>query len=195
MGDEPPPEVPAEGEEGAAAVAAVPEVPTAAAEFLEACMQGKTMKVRSYVVKHPDEDINTPTGKNGWSCIQVAAGYAHADTIRALVELGANPATKDKLGMTALHVGADTDETEVMRALLESDAAKAIIDEQDADGNTALHYAAWSGRVDIIVELLRAGAKTDIVNAAGKTASEEAKEQKQDGAIKMIANGPPEPAA
>ena len=82
-----------------------------------------------------------------------------------------------------------------MRALLESDAAKAVIDEQDADGNTALHYAAWSGRVDIIVELLRAGAKTDIVNAAGKTASEEAKEQKQDGAIKMIANGPPEPAA
>ena len=65
--------------------------------------------------------------------------------------------------------------------------------EPSQEGCTPLHYASWSGRVDIVVELLRAGADTNITNAAGKTASEEAKEQKQDGVVKMIASGPPEP--
>ena len=123
---------PAEGEEGVAAVAVVPAGPIASAELLEACMlQGKSMKVRSYVAKHEAEEVNWPTTKNGWSCLQVAAGYGNADTIRALVELGADVSLKDKLGMTALHSGADTDETEVMRALLETDAGKALVNEQD----------------------------------------------------------------
>ena len=63
------------------------------------------------------------------------------------------------------------------------------------DGCTALHYAAWSGRVDIVVELLRAKADAEIKNNSGKTASEEAKEQKQDAVCKMIASGPPEAEA
>ena len=110
---------PAEGEEGVPKVVEVPAGPIASAELLEACMlQGKSMKVRSYIAKHDAEEVNWPTTKNGWSCLQVAAGYGNPDTIRALVELGAKIDTKDKLGMTPLHSAADTDETEVMRALL-----------------------------------------------------------------------------
>lgn len=123
---------PAEGEEGVPKVVEVPAGPIASAELLEACMlQGKSMKVRSYIAKHDAEEVNWPTTKNGWSCLQVAAGYGNPDTIRALVELGAKIDTKDKLGMTPLHSAADTDETEVMRALLETDAGKALVNEQD----------------------------------------------------------------
>lgn len=43
-----------------------------------------------------------------------------------------------------------------------------------------------------MVELLRAKADAEIKNNAGKTAAEEAKEQKQDAVCKMIASGPPE---
>jgi hypothetical protein len=43
-----------------------------------------------------------------------------------------------------------------------------------------------------VVELLRAKADAEIKNNTGKTATEEAKEQKQDGVCKMIASGPPE---
>lgn len=184
----------AEAVEGApAAEVAVPAGPIASPELLEACMLGKAMKIKSYLQKHDPEELSWPTAKNGWSCLQVAAGYGMADACRALVEAGAKLDMKDNLGMTALHAGSDTDETEVMRALLETDAGKAMVNVQDNEGNTPLHYASWSGRVDIVVELLRAAADVSITNAAGKTASEEAKEQKQDGVVKMIASGPPEP--
>ena len=158
-------------------------------------MLGKTNAIKSYVTKNGAEEINLPTTKNGWSCLQVAAGYGRPETVRALIELGAAADTKDKGGMTAVHAGADTDETDVIRALLETEGGKACVNGQDADGCTALHYAAYSGRVDIVAELMRAGADVEIKDGEGRTASEIAKEVKQDGVTKMIANGPPEIAA
>lgn len=134
----------AEAVEGApAAEVAVPAGPIASPELLEACMLGKAMKIKSYLQKHDAEEINWPTAKNGWSCLQVAAGYGMADACRALVEAGAKLDAKDNLGMTALHAGSDTDETEVMRALLETDAGKAMVNVQD-NVRGALHGTLYS---------------------------------------------------
>ena len=65
------------------------------------------------------------------------------------------------------------------------------------DGETPLHYAAFANRDMIVIELLRAGASTEIANKEGKTAKEVAQALKLPNIVELIVNGPPplEPAA
>jgi len=46
------------------------------------------------------------------------------------------------------------------------------LDEQDADGNTPLHMAATLGHVEIVQQLLNAGADHTILNTAGQTSQQ-----------------------
>lgn len=79
----------------------------------------------------------------------------------------------DKDGMTPLHWAADSDNSEVMQALLkllgDSDAAKTRIDAKDADGNTALHFAVMSESQEMARLLVGAGANPDAENEDGET--------------------------
>ena len=80
-------------------------------------------------------------------------------------------------GMPALPPGS----TDLMYLVLRSDAGEVAlalqdpsirqsINTQNADGMTALMYAAKEGKGDVLEELKRAGAKTDVKTPAGKTA-------------------------
>ncbi len=55
---------------------------------------------------------------------------------------------------------------------LEDPSIRQSINTQNADGMTALMYAAKDGKGDVIEQLKRAGAKTDLKTTAGKTARE-----------------------
>ena len=86
--------------------------------------------------------------QRGFSLAQIAAACPEAkatEVIEVLVAAGIDLAAADIYGMTALHSAADKDNAEVLAKMLET-AAAAVVDKQDLDGNTALHYAAADGK-------------------------------------------------
>ena len=185
----------AEGEGAPAAeVAPEPAGPVASAELLEACMLGRAAKLNTYFAKRPDEKemINElKSSKNGWSPLQVAAGYGKAEAVAALLELGNKADLVDKLGMTVVHIAGGNAEKEVLPTILRDASGVAAIDVQDEDGCTALHYAAYANLKDNVISLLRAGANKDLQDAEGRTAQKVAEEQKNKECIDVLVNGPP----
>lgn len=123
--------------------------------------------------------------------LQVCCGYAKAEGVAVLLELGNKPDLTDNYGMTALHTAADCPEIDVLPLLLANEIGKAAINVQDADGCTALHYASWANRKENVIALMRAGADTSITTADGKTALEIATEMKNKESIDILTNGPP----
>ena len=75
---------------------------------------------------------------------------------------------KDGQGMTIMHWAADRNQLKVVEEFL----PLFDIDDQDCSGNTALHYAAMVENLEIINHLYMNGARIDVANAQGETASE-----------------------
>jgi hypothetical protein len=101
---------------------------------LEACMKGKAGAVKNFYDKEPEalEKINELKSlDNGWTPLQVAAGYGFDACVTALLELKADPSVTDNNGMNALHSAADTDEKAIIKLLLDNEQGKAAIDAQD----------------------------------------------------------------
>lgn len=123
------------GDEEAPAEAEVDTGPVCSPIVLEACMKGADSKVKGYYEKNPDdkEKINELVSKQyGWTPLQVACGYGHAKVVSALLELGAKAGVPDKMGMTAMHSAADSDEKACMEALLETEDGKAAVNTADS---------------------------------------------------------------
>lgn len=95
-----------------------------------------------------------------------AAGWGELDTVRSLLEAGANPNYETKPGVSALTEAARKGHVAVVRELL---AAGAKPDLGFAAGKTALQAAAASGEWDLVKDLLAAGAKPNIPRTGGYT--------------------------
>lgn len=78
------------------------------------------------------------------------------------VDIGAT----DARGRTLLHVAADYNQTEIIRAAIERGAKVNIADDR---GMTALHVAAHSGNTDAMLALAKAGAELETRNIDGET--------------------------
>mmetsp|Transcript_57257 Transcript_57257/g.113711 ORF Transcript_57257/g.113711 Transcript_57257/m.113711 type:complete len:139 (-) Transcript_57257:233-649(-) len=78
-----------------------------------------------------------------------------------------------------------------MVKLLSLPGAAEVMDLADEDGCTALHYAAWGGKVGTVTALLRAGANKDATNADGRTPLGEAESKGHQKIVDLIVNGPP----
>ena len=124
--------------------------------------------------------IDSVGGKNGWTALHIACaeGYkGHLDMVKLLIELGAKGGVVSSGGSTPLHVAVRYafnsvyGHAAVIRYLLDSiPAFRALIDAQDANGWTALHWAAYKGYRDIARILVDKGADKTKRNSSGKTA-------------------------
>jgi hypothetical protein len=99
--------------------------------------------------------------------LSVAANKGLGETVRALVEAGAEVDHVNNLGETALGGAAWNGHVEATRALL---AAGAEVDHASNNGFTALWGAARNGKVEAMRALLAAGAEVDHVDNMGWTA-------------------------
>ncbi|CAM9283623.1 unnamed protein product, partial [Choristocarpus tenellus] len=82
----------------------------------------------------------------------------HLAVTRELLEGGADPNVKDKLGRTPLWLATDENNKEVVQTLCE---AGAMTNLEGPEGRTPLHLAARKGLSDIAEILLRHRAQVD----------------------------------
>jgi uncharacterized protein len=98
-----------------------------------------------------------------------AARRGDVDAVTETLSGGADVASQDGLGRTALHYAAALGYTDIV-AVLTSDAG--LVDAQDGDGFTPLMRAAQNGHHETVRRLLDHGARADLKNQAGLTAAD-----------------------
>ena len=119
--------------------------------------------------------------KERW--LSVAAKEGLGETVRALLETGAEVDHVNNLGRTALWGAALHGRVEALQALL---AAGAEVDHEDNRGQSALGHAASNGKVEAVQALLAAGAEVNHASNLGHTALSGAAGNGHVGAIQVL---------
>jgi ankyrin repeat protein len=134
-------------------------------------------------VRRFEEDLVLPQSLAGATPFLVAARLAEVDIMRILAAAGANPQAATRIGVTPLMAAVVPDRRSLaLRSLQAEQAANqtleavrlilqlgADVNETNAEGDTALHIAAWKGANAIIRLLVEKGAKLDVKNKVGQT--------------------------
>ena len=105
------------------------------------------------------------------------------DTVKLLLEKGANINTKDSEGWTPLHHAARSGNEEIIKLLLERGAN---VNATNNNGTTALMSAAWRGYVEIIKLLFANGADVSAKDNFGETALMAAATEGKTNAINLL---------
>lgn len=130
-----------------------------------AARAGDVQRVQSLLAKTA---VDSPQDE-GATALYVAAQAGQAGVVDFLLEKGADPNLRTKLGATPLHVAADIGNVDIALALLGGGASTEALDQARW---TPLHIAADAGHEPIVVLLLARGARPVVTNKAGKTAQQ-----------------------
>jgi ankyrin repeat protein len=102
---------------------------------------------------------------------------AHEEMACLLIEQGADPSVQGRHGWTTLHYAVDTASVRLLRAVLDRITSPLILNTNDDDGNTALHYAVrkFDGSPqhespEVVSMLLDAGVDVNMQNNIGESA-------------------------
>jgi len=102
--------------------------------------------------------------KNGKTAVHYACKYGLESMVEKLIERGATMDCVDNEGDTVLHEAA-RENPELVTLLLKVD--KELVNKVNQNGRTALHIASFYGAVEVVVTLLAAGARADLVDVWG----------------------------
>jgi ankyrin repeat protein len=142
----------------------------AAYEHLHAAAAaGNAREIRSLAAA--GANLNVRDGR-GRTPMMVAAYGRHHEALRTLIELGADDTALDDQRYDVITIASVIDDVVTLRILFDAGGDASIITSR-YDG-TALIAAAHLGHVDIVRELIAAGAPLDHVNNLGWTALIEA---------------------
>jgi len=114
----------------------------------------------------------------GMSPLHLACASGCIRCVQLLMDMRADSCAANSRGETGLHLACSAGQTEVVQLLVQT--AIQIIDNQDSEGNTPLHAAAYAGSLDSALILLRNGAETDVQNSRSLTAYDVSKVKGQD---------------
>jgi len=168
------------------------------AEMLEVAGKGNTARVQELLnqgvnVNMRGPDSNTP--------IMEAVYGGHLDTVRLLLEHGADLSAKKRDGATALTLTANKDILELFKNVSSMVAAAAAgnntiletfiskgtpINALSETGESALHAACWNGKVDTVKLLLERGADPQIRKADGASPVTLASGQKHEDIVALL---------
>jgi hypothetical protein len=98
-----------------------------------------------------------------------AALYGRLETVRLLLEGGADPSRTNGNGITPLILAAVNGHLDVLGLLL---ARGAAVDATDADGFTAFHSTCYSNQPECMEALIQAGCDVGFINCDGRTGQE-----------------------
>ncbi|MFM2321967.1 MAG: hypothetical protein RLZZ225_120 [Pseudomonadota bacterium] len=108
---------------------------------------------------------------DGNTLLHHAVKNRSSSCIDVLLERRANPFIKNKMGKTPAELAANMEYFELLEKLSSLHVLKGL-DDQDTEGNTPLHRAVKSGRIDCTDVLLKRKANPFIKNKMGKTPGE-----------------------
>lgn len=135
-------------------------------------------------------EIDTRDG-SGATALLRAARQADIQSMRALLDCGADANAADSTGYTPLMALATINQHKVMVELLTKPRGAAV-NAQNLQGWAALHFAADGGGKFSAVKVLRsAGADTSLLTNLGKTAADLAAESSGDPAMMTLLKPPP----
>jgi len=150
-------------------------------------------KVRELLKYQPDVNAKNNEGSTP---LQLCCQWTDSpETIKELLERGADPAAADGNGKNSLHLAfaAYFSSAEKLNTLLEG-IGKVEVNAQDKDGNTPLHHTmlriirtgAWPALKNRIEILMKRGADPDIKNKEGKSALDLATESNLPKAVDLL---------
>ena len=140
----------------------------------------------------------------GTTALSASASIGRADSVKFLLEKGADPHFRNQRGFTILHVIADLDPKKGLGGIVTQAAQAtvpfkadyaAVVDlllnaglekDQETNGVTPLSAAALRGNTAVAAELIRRGADTEFRDKAGFTPLISAAESGYDGLIRML---------
>lgn len=88
------------------------------------------------------------------------------EPIEEALKAGADVTAKDKLGYTPLHLAIKNKQIVLARKLIKMEGVD--LNAKTNKGFTPMHVAAWKGELDIVSELLKAGADIAAKDTAGR---------------------------
>ena len=127
----------------------------AEARLVEAVRSGDAAATRALIAR--GGDVNEP-GVDGASALHWAVYDDRLDLVELLLKAGANPAARDRYGVTPIVLASVNGNASLIRRLLESGADPNAV---DPSGETALMVASRTGSVDALGALLARGAIVD----------------------------------
>jgi ankyrin repeat protein len=116
-----------------------------------AASRGKTHMVE--LLHRAGLSVRALSGDEGWTALHYASLAGSEDSVRYLVDAGADISAVDSNGQTALHVAIMADSTDVAQVLI---LAGAPLDVTDLHFKTPLHYAVEGKNMYLIQLLLEA---------------------------------------
>jgi len=149
----------------------------------EAAMNGNTEDVQQILAQDPSM-LNAGSA-DGWTALHLAAHFNRLDTMKFLLEQGAdaNVRTTNSLNNNPLHAAAAGRHTAACELLLNHGAD---INAQQHLGYTALHAAAQHGDTEMATMLLARGADTTIALDQGQTALDIALEHNHEAVATLL---------
>jgi len=103
--------------------------------------------------------------------------------LKYLVAQGADVNSKGWCLSTPLHFASKAGHNDAVKTLF---TLGAVVDTPDANGYTALHYAAWLGSVATVAQLLQENADTTLVTKNNETALQIAEHEKHVHVVDML---------
>ncbi|HQM64369.1 MAG TPA: ankyrin repeat domain-containing protein [Acidobacteriota bacterium] len=126
-------------------------------DLIAAAKAGNLEQVKALVAKGANIEAGDETGR---TALQFAAGGGKLEVVRFLLAKGATAASIDKNGNSALLKAAFGGHLEIVKLLL--DKGLDINQPFGISKATALYVAAQQGHAEVVAELLKRGAKTEI---------------------------------
>lgn len=151
----------------------------------EAIANGRTEVADFLLTSGCFNKANIDQGKALQTPLFMAAMQRYNNLIDPMLKLGANPnlaCTEDQI--TPLMIAATTGNIELVQRLLDYGA---ICNQQDINGETALHYAAFQGHTEIVALLIKQSPQLSLIeNSNHQTPLQLAQEYNQQAVVKLI---------
>lgn len=149
--------------------------PTAPASSVhQSAASGDTEVLRKELTSNPKAVSRKDS--EGFTPLHVAASSGQVETVKLLLESGADLNARGLRGETPLLLAAGAGQAQVVEALLVAGADSNIATKE---GRTPLHRAAMEGNLEAVKALLKAGADSKAQDGQGRTALDLAERYKK----------------
>lgn len=154
------------------------------AQLLEACASGDEARARRIVDGSDATLLNEQVGGTGATPLQRATEFGHENIVELLLSKGANPNLAGPDGNTPLMQAAYKGYATIVDLLLAGGANPNVSEQQY--GDTPLIMAAWKRNEKVVEKLIRAGANVNAKAKNGRTALQQALQNKDEAMVKLL---------